>query len=137
LLYYYWGNSLLSGVSRVLKKSMAKLKLTRQEIIEAIPKAHGVKEYIASQLGVNRRTVYRYFEKYPDLEQETQEYLDSITDQAEHSLIESVKAGNSWAVRYWLSTRGKHRGYSTKLENTFNSFNPMQVITTGVADNAE
>jgi len=91
----------------------------------------------------------RDFERHPDLEQETKEYLDSVSDVAEHHLIESVKAGNSWAVRYWLSTRGKNRGYSTKLENTFNSFNPMQTIgikidgqpmqeiTTGVADNAE
>jgi len=116
---------------------MAKAKLTKQKIMEAIPKTHGVKKYLAEKLGVDRRTVYRYFEKYPDLEQETQEYLDSITDQAEHHLIEAVKAGNSWAVRYWLSTRGKHRGYTTKSEAIFNSFNPMQVITTGVADNAE
>ena len=128
---------------------MAKLKLTKQKIIEAIPKAHGVKEYIASELGVNRRTVYRYFEKYPDLEQETQEYLDSVSDVAEHYLIEAVRAGNSWAVRYWLSTRGKNRGYTTKQEAIFNSSNPMQTIgikidgqpmqeiTTGVADSNE
>jgi len=113
---------------------MAKLKLTKQKIIEAIPKAHGVKEYIASQLGVNRRTVYRYFEKYPDLEQETKEYLDSVSDVAEHHLIEAVKAGSSWAVRYWLSTRGKNRGYSTRQEATFNGMYTMQIITTGVAD---
>ena len=112
---------------------MAKLKLTKQKIIEAISKAHGVKKYLAERLGVSRMTVYRFFNQHPDLEQETQEYLDNITDQAEHYLIESVKAGNSWAVRYWLSTRGKNRGYSTRSEVTFNSLYPMQIITEGVA----
>jgi len=114
---------------------MAKLKLTKQKIKEAIPKTYGVKKYLAEKLGVDRMTIYRYFERYPDLEEESQEYLASITDQAEYHLIEAVKAGNSWAVRYWLSTRGKHRGYSTKQEATFNSSYPMQIITTGVADN--
>jgi len=112
---------------------MAKQKLTKQEIIEAIPKTHGVKKYLAEKLGVDRRTIYRYFEKHPDLEQETQEYLDSVSDVAEHHLIEAVKAGNSWAVRYWLSTRGKSRGYSTKQESIFNGMFPVQKITEGVA----
>ena len=115
-------------------------------IQKVIPECNGVKKYLAEKLGVDVRTIYRYFEKHPDLEQETQEYLDSVSDVAEHHLIESVKKGDSWAVRYWLSTRGKNRGYSTKLENTFNSSNlmqtigikidgqPVQKITTGVAD---
>jgi len=120
---------------------MAKLKLTKQKIIEAIPKTHGVKKYLAERLGVSRMTIHRYFEKHPDLEQETKEYLDSITDQAEYHLIEAVRAGNSWGVRYWLSTRGKNRGFTTKQEATFNGMYPvgvadppMQIITEGVAD---
>ena len=128
---------------------MAKLKLTKQKIKEAIPECNGVKKYLAEKLNVDRQTIYRYFDRYPDLEEASQEYLDSVSDVAEHHLIESVKAGNSWAVRYWLSTRGKHRGYTTKSEAIFNSSNPMQTIgikidgqpmqeiTTGVADNAE
>ncbi len=113
---------------------MAKPKLTKQKIQKAIPECNGVKKYLAERLGVSRRTIYRYFERHPDLEQETQEHLDSITDQAEHHLIESVKAGNSWAVRYWLSTRGKHRGYTTKLENTFNGLFPVQTFGIKIAD---
>jgi len=103
-------------------------------IQKAIPECNGVKKYLAEKLNVDRQTIYRYFKKHPDLEDEIQEYLNSITDQAEHHLIEAVRAGNSWAVRYWLSTRGKHRGYTTKSEATFNGMSPMQEITTGVAD---
>jgi len=113
---------------------MSKAKLTVQAIKEAIPKTYGVKQAIAERLNVDRRTIYRFFEKHPDLEHETQEYLDTLTDIAESHLIASVKAGNSWAVRYWLSTRGKHRGYTTKQEATFNGMYPMQTITSGVAD---
>jgi len=113
---------------------MAKLKLSKSKIQEAIPKTHGVKQYLAELLNVDRQTIYRYFNRFPELEESSQEYLDSITDQAEHHLIEAVKAGNSWAVRYWLSTRGKHRGYTTKQEATFNGMYPMQIITTGVAN---
>jgi len=113
---------------------MAKLKLTKQKIKEALAETHGVKKYLAEKLGVDRQTIYRYFDRYPDLEEASQEYLDSVSDVAEHHLIEAVMEGNSWAVRYWLSTRGKNRGYSTRSEATFNSSNPMQVITSGVAD---
>jgi len=107
---------------------MAKPKLTKQRIIEAIPKAHGIKQAIADRLGVSRMTIHRYFEKHPELEEVALEYIEVVNDKAEHHLIKAVMEGNSWAVRYWLSTRGKHRGYSTKLESTFNSSNPMQTI---------
>jgi len=113
---------------------MANLKLTKQKIIEAIPKAHGIKQAIADRLGVSRMTVHRYFEKHPELEEVALEYIEVVNDKAEHHLIEAVRAGNSWAVRYWLSTRGKNRGYSTKQEAIFNGLYPMQVIRTGVAD---
>ncbi len=112
---------------------MAKLKLTKQKIQKVIPECNGVKKYIAEKLGVDVRTIHRYFNRFPDLEDETQEYLDSVSDVAEHHLIEAVKAGNSWAVRYWLSTRGKNRGYSTKQESIFNGMFPVQKITEGVA----
>jgi len=102
-------------------------------IQKVIPECNGVKKYLAEKLNVDRQTIYRYFERYPELEKETQEYLDSITDQAEYHLIEAVMAGNSWAVRYWLSTRGKNRGYTTKLESTFNNSYPMQIIRESVA----
>jgi len=113
---------------------MAKLKLTKQKIKEAIPECNGVKKYLAEKLNVDRQTIYRYFARYPDLEEASQEYLDSVSDVAEHHLIEAVKAGNSWAVRYWLSTRGKNRGYTTKQEAIFNGMYPVQKITSGVAD---
>jgi len=128
---------------------MAKAKITKKKIQDVIAETHGIKQAIAERLNVDRRTIYRFFDRYSDLEKECQEYLDTLTDIAESHLIASVKAGNSWAVRYWLSTRGKHRGYSTKLENTFNSSNPMQTIgikiggqtmqeiITGVADSNE
>jgi len=113
---------------------MAKLKLSKKKILEALAETHGVKKYLAEKLNVDRQTIYRFFNRFPDLEDEAQEHLESITDIAEFNLIENIKKGNSWAVRYWLSTRGKNRGYTTKSEAIFNSFNPMQVITTGVAD---
>jgi len=57
-----------------------------------------------------------------------------VTDIAEAQLISSVKKGEPWAIKYWLSTKGKDRGYTTKQEATFNSSYPMQIITEGVAD---
>jgi len=116
---------------------MAKLKLTRLKIMESLKATHGIKKYMCEVLGVNRQTLYRYLKSNPELESEMQEHLESITDIAEFNLIESIKKGDPWAVRYWLSTRGKHRGYTTKQEATFNGLYPMQVITTGVADSNE
>jgi len=95
---------------------------------------HGIKKYMCEVLGVNRQTLYRYLKSNPTLESEMQEHLEYITDIAEFNLIENIKKGNPWAVRYWLSTRGKNRGYTTKQEATFNGMYPMQTIISGVAD---
>jgi len=113
---------------------MAKTKLTKLKVMKSLKATHGIKKYMCEVLGVNRQTLYRYLKSNPELESEMQEHLEYITDIAEFNLIENIKKGNPWAVRYWLSTRGKHRGYSTKQEAIFNGLYPMQVITTGVAD---
>ncbi len=63
--------------------------------------------------------------------EDSKDLYETITDLAEAQLISSVKKGEPWAIRYWLSTKGKDRGYA-RQEGTFNSSYPMQIITTGV-----
>ena len=64
--------------------------------------------------------------------EDLKELYETITDIAEAELISSVKRREPWAIKYWLSTKGKDRGYTTKQEATFNSSYPMQIITSGV-----
>jgi len=66
--------------------------------------------------------------------EDSKDLYETITDLAEAQLISSVKKGEPWAIKYWLSTKGKDRGYTTKQEfkNTGQVGMPFQIITTGV-----
>lgn len=39
---------------------------------------------------------------------------DEITDLAEGKLIIALRAGEPWAVKYWLDNRGQQRGYGIR-----------------------
>src|SRR5512139_2428179 len=91
-------------------------RLTKEMVMEAIPGSCGIISAIAKQCGCSWHTVKRYLDD-PDNREEMDAFKaerEAMLDLAEHHLMEAVKAGAPWAVRYVLSRLGKTRGYRVK-----------------------
>lgn len=93
-----------------------KFAATEAQYAAAIKKARGLLSAAAEALGVDRRTVYRAIERWPDLQAVVEEARERMTDLAEASLYQKVTAGEPWAVQFYLKTQGKHRGYVERTE---------------------
>jgi hypothetical protein len=91
---------------------------TTAEKLAAIDGSGGVLNAIANKADVDRSTVRRWRDTDEQFAQEMVEERDSVSDDGETQLIQAVRAGQPWAVKYWLSTQAKNRGYtmSTKTE---------------------
>lgn len=60
---------------------------------------------IAEAMGVEVRTLYRWFAAYPQLRQAVRSAKDLQDDQVESSLLHQAKLGNTTAQIFWLKNR--------------------------------
>lgn len=85
---------------------------TEAEVAYALRRSHGRTYRAAAKLGVDARTIQRYKKRYPGLQEVCKEARGRIVDFAEGKLWQAIKLGEPWAIRFFLSTIGKRRGYS-------------------------
>ena len=95
---------------------MAKSRLTKAQVIDAIERADGYVSTAAANLKVSRKTVYRFIEKYDDVAEALRDAREAQIDFAEGVLQGLIAEGNVAAVIFYLKTQAKARGYIERTE---------------------
>ncbi len=88
-----------------------KNQYTAEQFIKAIPGTGGIVTAIARKLDCDWHTVKKYINDYPTIKRAYDAEKEMVKDTVETSLIVKAKDGESWAVKYYLSTQAKDRGY--------------------------
>ena len=105
------------------------MKFTEDQIAEALLKNAGNATAAAAALGdVTRQAIDYRIKNSARLQQVAAEAGETVTDIAEGQLIKAIKKGHSWAIRFWLSTKGRNRGFVTRSEQTGKNGGPIQHI---------
>jgi hypothetical protein len=91
-------------------------RIKKETVLAAIPESGGIVTIIAARLGVAWSTAKLLLEKYPDVKQAYEDELETMLDIAEGKLYENVRAGESQDIKWFLSKRGKKRGYGDAVE---------------------
>ena len=102
-------------------------RLTVKGVDEALREAMGNQAAVARKFGVTRQAVASYIERHPVLQQAQRDIDESMLDNAESALYRDVIAGNFQAVKWYLATKGKARGYVERQEVTGSDGGPVQV----------
>ena len=89
-----------------------------QQFIDKIPGTGGIITTIAARVGCSWHTAKKYIEKFPTIKRAYNDEVEAMLDMAEGALLAAIKEGDWWAVKYFLSTRGKDRGYTERREVT-------------------
>jgi hypothetical protein len=96
------------------------MTLAQSKIVDAIFDSGGRLSVAAKQIGCSLKTLYNHRDRDADVAAaitEARACLDcEILDVAECKLLEAVKAGDWCAIKYVLSTKGKSRGYTDRVE---------------------
>lgn len=92
------------------------MALTDEKIEEALLAHHGLVAVAARALGVRRETVHVRIGKSERLKQVLKEAREITVDQAESKLIEAIDEREGWAIKYFLGTQARHRGYTNRSE---------------------
>jgi len=101
---------------------------TAQQFIEAIPGTGGIITAIARKVGCAWHTAKKYIDNYATIQRAYQDECESILDLAEAKVISAIKDGDSQMIRYYLSTKGKRRGYSERHEITGAEGGPLEMV---------
>jgi hypothetical protein len=101
---------------------MAKRKVSKTKLLEAIKAAGGKWTGICEILGITRPTLSRYIQDDPEVAEACEFARDRIVERAEHKLAEAIERGEAWAIQLALknSKRGKERGYGEHVDVTSN-----------------
>lgn len=95
----------LSGKGKVSERSLDK-------ILKAIRGSRGLQSLIAKRLNVGHRTVRRYLERWPEAQELYEEEVGCVLDMAEDALFTAIEKQRPWAIKFFLSTLGRSRGYA-------------------------
>ena len=89
-----------------------------QQFIEVIPGTGGIVSAIAKRVGCCWNTARKYIDTHPTVRQAYDDECETVLDFAESKVIELMRHDDGQMIRYYLSTKGKKRGYTERQEIT-------------------
>jgi|DEB0MinimDraft_3_1074331.scaffolds.fasta_scaffold38350_2 hypothetical protein len=102
-------------------------RYTAQEVADAIIETKGFITYTAKKLGCDRKTVYRYIERYDICQQAVTDARAGFLDMAEMTLHNKILDGDVTATIFALKTIGKERGYTERHEHSGADGNSLKI----------
>jgi hypothetical protein len=90
--------------------------IPNKSIVEALYKAGGNMSSAARLLGMTRAGLFKRIKKSAELAAAHDDAREVNLDAAEDSLMSAVRAGEGWAVCFYLKCQGKGRGYVERQE---------------------
>ncbi|HJZ57162.1 MAG TPA: hypothetical protein VKE74_19485 [Gemmataceae bacterium] len=91
-------------------------RLSVPGLLDAIPRFRGNLAAVARSFGVTRTAVWKFVQRYPELQEVAHDARETRLDNAESSLDRAILAGEPWAIQMVLKTLGKDRGYVERTE---------------------
>jgi len=87
-------------------------------VLDAIKGSGAIMSTIARRLGVDWHTADKYCRKWEATKQALIDEEERTLDLAESTLLKSIESGDTQSAKWYLSTKGKKRGYSERHEIT-------------------
>jgi hypothetical protein len=91
-------------------------KLTKRAVMKAIDDSGGIISTVAKRLGKDWSTARRYINMWDETKAAFTAEVERVTDLAENRLIQQISEGERWAIKFWLTTKGKSRGFTQQME---------------------
>ena len=93
-------------------------RLSDAHIIQAVVSSHGLLSAAARNLGVEPAVLRRRIEKSARVAAAVADARELSVDVAELMLLQACKQGESWAIRFFLQTQGRDRGYAPRTDDS-------------------
>ncbi len=85
-----------------------------QQFLEAIYNSGGIIITIAQRVGCSWYTAKNYIERRPKIAEAYRNECERVLDLAESTVLKAIRDGDVSTAKWYLTTKGKDRGYSEK-----------------------
>jgi len=118
-------------------KKPIRLKGKKKLMLEALKGQLGVITSAAKQLGISRRTHYRWIGEDENYKKAIEELPELVLDFVENALFKKIQEGDAPSIHFYLKHKGRIRGYLdmkyVKAEVSTRSYNitiqePKQIL---------
>jgi hypothetical protein len=100
---------------------------TAQQFIDAIPGTGGIISAIARKVGCDWYTVQRWIDKAATVRAAYDAECEAMLDLAESTVLKAIKDGDTSDAKWYLTKKGKRRGYGDALEVTGEGGGPLRI----------
>ena len=91
---------------------------TATQFIKAIPGSGGIISTIAKRVGCEWHTAKSFIDTYPTVKQVYDNECESVLDLCQSTIIKSIQNGDTGDAKWYLSRKGKDRGFVERSEVT-------------------
>ena len=113
----------------VAKQNMDSTIFKKKKLLKVLEKTLGVIQPACRIARVNRQTFYNWLKSDSQFKEDYQDVLERSLDFAETSLLHLIADGNTRAIIFFLSHKGKHRGYGLNNSKKANNRNNQKYYT--------
>ena len=99
-----------------------------QDFISAIPGTGGIVSAIARKVGCEWETVRAWIDKYPTVKRAYDAECEAMLDLAESTVLKNIKDGDTADAKWYLTKKGKRRGYGDAVEVTGEGGGALQIV---------
>ncbi len=103
---------------------------TAQTFIDAIPGTGGIISAIARKVGCEWNTAKKYIDNYPTVRAAYDAECEAMLDLAESTVLKNIKDGDTADAKWYLTKKGKRRGYGDSVELTGEGGGPLVIRLT-------
>ena len=90
--------------------------LRLDDVLKAIPGSAGIVTTIADRLGCAWNTARDFIDRNPEARVVYDAECEKVIDLAETQLIRAMRDGDGPMIKFYLTTKGKKRGYTERIE---------------------
>ena len=93
-------------------------RYTAQTFIDAIPGTGGIISAIARKVGCDWKTADTWVRDFPTVKRAYDAECEAMLDLAESTVLKNIKDGDTADAKWYLTKKGKRRGYGDAVELT-------------------
>lgn len=93
-------------------------RFTPEQVIEALKTSRGMTYVAARLLRCDPETIRNYARRYASVRATIATERGHTTDTTELALYRAIQNGEGWAIKFYLATQAKDRGYVQRQEMT-------------------
>lgn len=99
-----------------MRESIEKTAERKEKLLKALEKNLGIITPSCREVGCTKKTYYDYIKADPEFKKAVEALSETALDLAEAMLLVKIKEGSERSIHFYLSRKGKSRGYGDKMD---------------------